>query len=411
VRTSASWFWARELQSHSQVAIEVRYEGGSDEQFGRWLGSDLLLSPQGAGDLGSRMERAFREAFRTRVGPVVLVGTDCPGMTSAHLREAFVSLRHKDLVLGPAKDGGYYLIGLRRDVPGLFRGVSWGSGEVLERTLHIARARNLHVELLDLLDDVDRPEDLPVWEHEKDTRGVASSSPRISIIIPVRDEAETIVQALASTEDAEYVVERLVVDGGSHDGTVQKARACGAQVLVSPCGRARQMNAGARAATGDTFLFLHADTCLPHGFEHHVRQILGRPGTVAGAFRLRFDGKSPALRLIELLANVRSTSRAMPYGDQAIFLQADRFNRAGGFPEMPLMEDFELMRRLRRQGRIEIAPVAAVTSARRYEQKGALRTAMLNKMIILAYVMGVSPDRLAHWYRSDPQSRESVSST
>lgn len=400
---------ARELRSASQVTIEVRYAGGSQQQFKRWLGTDLLLSPQGGGDLGDRMERAFREAFKTGVDSVVLVGTDCPEMKPAHLRNAFHGLGTVDLVLGPARDGGYYLIGLRRDAPDLFRGMPWGSEEVLERTLQVARAKRMQVELLDVLFDVDRPEDLPVWERHRGDTGPASSVPRISIIMPVLDEAGTITRALASTRDAAYVVERLVVDGGSRDGTVERARACGAEVMASPGGRARQMNTGARAAKGDTLLFLHADTSLPEGFEHHVRQILSRPGTVAGAFRLCFDGRGPALRIIEHLANFRSTWKGMPYGDQAIFIEAERFHRAGGFPELPLMEDFELMRRLRREGSIGIAPVAAITSARRYERKGALRTALLNKMIIVAYLIGVSPDRLARWYRSRAQARAPIS--
>jgi rSAM/selenodomain-associated transferase 2 len=312
-------------------------------------------------------------------------------------------LRREDVVLGPARDGGYYLIGLRRDLPDLFRDVPWGTAEVLETTLSIARAHDLHVKLLEALEDVDRPEDLPVWEREKVSPDLDLPWPRISIIIPTRDEAETIGEALSSTWPASHVIERIVVDGGSRDETVERARACGARVIASSCGRAQQMNEGARAAKGDTLLFLHGDTSLPRGFDQHVRRILGRPDTVAGAFRLRFDGKGPALRLVEYLANLRSTWRSMPYGDQAIFIGAETFHRAGGFPEMALMEDFELMRRLRRQGRIGIAPSAVVTSARRYERRGALRTALLNKLIIASYLMGVSPDRLARWYRCGDQ--------
>jgi rSAM/selenodomain-associated transferase 2 len=352
------------------------------------------------------MERAFREAFETGAGSAVLVGTDCPGMTSAHLDEAFACLQREDVVLGPARDGGYYLIGLRRDLPDLFRDVQWGTAEVLETTLRLAGARHLGVKLLEVLQDVDRPEDLPVWERARISADPDPPGPLISIIIPTRDEAETIGGALASTWPATHVIERIVVDGGSRDQTVERARACGARVIACPCGRAQQMNEGARAARGDTLLFLHADTSLPPGFDHYVRQILGRPGTVAGAFRLRFDGSGPALRLVEGLANLRSTWRSMPYGDQAIFIGAETFHSAGRFPEMALMEDFELVRRLRRQGRIGIAPAAVVTSARRYERKGALRTALINKMIIFGYLMGVSPDRLARWYRCGDQDCE-----
>jgi rSAM/selenodomain-associated transferase 2 len=160
------------------------------------------------------------------------------------------------------------------------------------------------------------------------------------------------------------------------------------------------MNAGAGEAEGTVLLFLHADTKLPPGFEHHVREVLDRPGTVAGAFRLGIDGALPGLRAIEWLANFRSIRMGMPYGDQAIFLRADRFREMGGFPEIPIMEDFAFMRGLRRLGRIGIAPVAVSTSDRRYEQFGVWRTTWINQLMIFAYMAGVSPAQLARWYRT-----------
>ena len=165
------------------------------------------------------------------------------------------------------------------------------------------------------------------------------------------------------------------------------------------------MNAGARASRGDILLFLHADTRLPPGFEHHVREVLDRPDTVAGAFRLGIDGSLKGLRVIEWLANVRSVCMGMPYGDQAIFIEAARFVRAGGFPEIPIMEDFAFMRRLRREGRIGIAPVSVATSARRYNELGFWRATWINQLMIIGYLMGVSPERLARWYRSGVRRR------
>ena len=227
----------------------------------------------------------------------------------------------------------------------------------------------------------------------------------MSIIIPAVDEADGIETALAGTEGSPYVKERIVVDGGSRDGTEAKARACGAQVLTSPPGRSLQMNAGARASTGEILLFLHADTSLPPGFEHHVREVLDRPDTIAGAFRLSIDGRFPGLRVIEWLANFRSICMGLPYGDQAIFIEADRFRRVGGFPEIPIMEDYAFMRRLRGQGRIGIARVAVATSSRRYDEFGLWRTTWINQVIIIGYLTGVSPARLARLYRSGPRRR------
>jgi rSAM/selenodomain-associated transferase 2 len=335
----------------------------------------------------------------------VLIGTDCPGIRPAHLARAFQVLRHKDLVLGPAHDGGYYLIGLRRPVRELFDGIPWGTGEVLERTLSAARVRGLRVDLLECLHDVDRPEDIPAWEKEIRAAGLSDEPQTISVILPVIDEADEITSALAGTLDSPYVEERIVVDGGSRDGTEERARASGARVVTSPPGRSRQMNAGARASRGDILLFLHADTRLPPGFEHHVREILERPDTVAGAFRLGIDSPFWGLWVIEWLANFRSVCMEMPYGDQAIFIEALRFHRLGGFPEIPIMEDFSFIRRLRREGRIGIAPVSVTTSARRYDRLGFWRTTGINQLMILTYLMGFSPDRLARWYRSGLRRR------
>jgi len=388
----------RSFLAMQPVSFQVRYEGAEEERMRRWLGDDPLMSEQGEGDLGRRMELAFSESFQDGMRRVVVIGTDCPGIRPSHLTRAFRSLEHKDAVIGPANDGGYYLIGLRQPAPELFQGIPWGTEEVLKRTLDVARARGIRVEFLDHLDDVDRPQDIPVWEREAPVLPV--EPPSISIIIPVVDEADGICSAIAGTQADPSVMERIVVDGGSSDGSVEKAKSCGARVIRSAPWRSRQMNAGAEAAAGDILLFLHADTRLPPGFECHVREILGRPDTVAGAFRLAIDGGFQGLRVIERLANFRSVRMGMPYGDQAIFIRADRFHRAGGFPEIPIMEDFEFMRQLRREGRIGIAPVSAVTSARRYRDHGFWRTTWINQLMIIAYLLGVSPRRLTRWYRS-----------
>jgi rSAM/selenodomain-associated transferase 2 len=250
------------------------------------------------------------------------------------------------------------------------------------------------------LRDVDRAEDLPVWEEERPRSRFSGKEFSLSIIIPALNEAGPVIDALESTRDALDVVERIVVDGGSCDVTAVRAEEWGARVVCSPAGRARQMNAGARASRGSVLLFLHADTRLPYGFEEHVRRTLSSPGTVAGAFRHAIDGDESGLRLIEHLVNFRSGGLAMPYGDQGIFLPAGRFQEAGMFPEIPIMEDFELMRRLRRLGRVGIAPSSAVSSSRRYRQMGTLRTTCINQVMIAGYIVGIHPHRLVRWYRS-----------
>jgi len=224
----------------------------------------------------------------------------------------------------------------------------------------------------------------------------------ISIIIPALNEAESIGQTLDAAADE--AAELIVVDGGSEDRTAEIARAHGATVVTSPRGRASQMNAGARIAHGEILLFLHADTLLPRGFAEASRRTLDQPGVAAGAFRLRIDGGGMRLRWVERTANWRSRSLQLPYGDQGFFLKAELFRSLGGFPELPLMEDLEMARRVRRRGRIAISPLAAVTSARRWERVGIVRATMLNQLFLLAYFLGMPPQRIAEWYYPSSKS-------
>jgi rSAM/selenodomain-associated transferase 2 len=220
----------------------------------------------------------------------------------------------------------------------------------------------------------------------------------ISIIIPTHNEAENIAELLPGLLSLPGL-EVLVVDGGSSDNTIETAKALGAKVYSVFPGKALQMNAGAQAARGDILLFLHADTRLPQGFAKQVRNTMGQPEVAAGAFLLAIEGRDFGLRIIEWLTNLRARYLQMPYGDQAIFVRADMFSSVGGYPSLPIMEDFELVRRLKRKGCIKILPLAAETSSRRWMQLGILRTAAINQAIIIAYLLGTKPEKLAEWYR------------
>ncbi len=222
------------------------------------------------------------------------------------------------------------------------------------------------------------------------------SAKKLSIIIPVFNEAENIAATLARTNN----VEVIVVDGGSQDNTVEITQALGVKVVRSnTANRAQQMNTGAQAATGEILLFLHADTRLPPQFETMVEREIAT-NIAAGAFALQIDGCLWGLRLVEIGVNMRSRIFALPYGDQAIFLNAKLFYELGGFADLPIMEDFELICRLKRHGRITIIPTPVTTSSRRWQKLGIIQTTLINQVAIIAYLIGVSPSKIAAWYRS-----------
>jgi rSAM/selenodomain-associated transferase 2 len=225
-----------------------------------------------------------------------------------------------------------------------------------------------------------------------------SRRPAISIIIPTLNEAESIATTMKSAQAATGI-EIIVADGKSSDGTGEMAKELGARVLTITGGRARQVNASAMAASSDVLLFLHGDTRLPDGYDQHVLNLLTMPGTAAGAFALGIDGTEIGLRIIEKLANFRSRFFQMPYGDQAIFLKASLFRSIGGLPDIPIMEDFVFMRRVKKEGRVVIAPVAVTTSSRRWKELGILKTTLINQVVLLAYFLGSDHKRLARWYR------------
>jgi rSAM/selenodomain-associated transferase 2/rSAM/selenodomain-associated transferase 1 len=387
----------KEYASFPSIGLEVRFDGGNKTLMKDWLGSDLNFRSQGQGDLGVRLERAFREAFQSEINRVVIVGSDCPGLTAEILRKAFDGLTDHDLVLGPARDGGYYLVGLSRQLSPLFADIPWGTEKVFSKTCEIANKLGLKQTILEPLDDIDRPEDLPVWEKIQGNSLETSKSPCLSVIIPTFNEAAYLSATLARIPRTPRI-EIVIVDGSSQDTTLETAVSSGARIIISPRGRSRQMNAGAREAKGEFFLFLHADTLLPDGFADYIPPILSRPGVSAGAFQLKFHPPLPGLNLIETLANWRARTLQWPYGDQAIFLRADRFQALGGFAEMALMEDVDLIRRLRRQGRIAIVPVPVVTSSRRWQNYGVWRTSLMNQLILAGYFAGIPINLLARWY-------------
>lgn len=392
------------VSERESIDVSVWFTGCDEDGARQLAPGPYTYREQAGADLGSRMSAAFAAAFDDGYDSIVIVGSDCPELSESIVSTAFQELADADMVLGPAADGGYYLIGLRAPRPVLLEGVEWGSGTVFDSTVAIAGEHGLSVATLPTLRDVDRPEDLHHYESWKAREAVsiserAGETPTvITVVIPALNEATHIAAAVKSAL-VEGTTEVIVVDGGSSDDTVAVAVAAGARVIVLEPNRARQMNIGAGAAVGDVLLFLHADTLLPEDYARAVEVALSDSEVMAGAFSLALDAGPAKYRMVEAAVRLRCRLFSLPYGDQGIFVGSDTFHDMGGFADLPLMEDVELIDRLRRRGRVKVLPQCVTTSSRRWERVGVVGTTLVNYAIFGAYRLGVSPVRLARWYR------------
>ncbi len=217
---------------------------------------------------------------------------------------------------------------------------------------------------------------------------------RVSVVIPALDEAASVERALASVRDADEVI---VVDGGSQDSTVSRARSAGACVLVSARGRGIQLHHGAERATGDWLVFLHADTALEAGWKDALLTL--PPETVGGAFRFAVDSPRPAFRVLEWGVASRCRLFRLPFGDQALFARRPSYERLGGFRPFPLMEDVDFVQRLRGVGPLSFPRPRAFTSPRRWERHGFVGATLRNGWLLAQFAAGRRPEQLARGYR------------
>jgi len=222
---------------------------------------------------------------------------------------------------------------------------------------------------------------------------------RLSIVIPVLNEAPLIEQTLKALQPLRAVGhEVIVVDGGSHDDTVLRSKPYADKILQGSRGRSRQMNAGATLASHELLLFLHADTLLTEGADRIIVKGMNGGRSDWGRFDVKLSGNHPLLRIIEFLMNWRSRMSGIATGDQAIFVKRDLFVAMGGFPEVNLMEDIALCRMLKKYRRPLCLRQPVITSSRRWEEKGFVRTISLMWFLRLAYFFKVNPNRLAKLY-------------
>ena len=223
---------------------------------------------------------------------------------------------------------------------------------------------------------------------------------KLSIIMPVYNEAENIIASLRRLHDYRFMGhEVIVVDGGSRDNSFDCAVGLVDKLLMSKPGRATQMNIGAEQATGDVLVFLHADTHLPEGANSLIVNALAQ-NHQWGRFNVRLSGQHILFRVIETMMNWRSSVTGIATGDQAIFVRREAFEQAGAYPEIKLMEDIELSKKLKKSGKPACIKQPVTTSSRKWEQNGVLKTVLLMWQLRLLHFLGVSPDKLfSRYYR------------
>ncbi len=230
---------------------------------------------------------------------------------------------------------------------------------------------------------------------------------KVSVIIPVLNERDCLPESLAVLKDQNWIHEIIVVDGGSTDGTLEWLRQqIGVRIIEAPAGRGIQLNAGARAATGDTLIFLHADSRLPPDTGENLRRALEAPQVAGGCFCAQFASRRPrSLGIMAAGINLRTVLTHSATGDQAVFARRSVFEGIGGFREWPLFEDVDFVGRMKRVGGFVVIRSRVTVSARRHIHNGVFRTVILVYLLRLGFWAGVSPFTLARWYHPNSSSK------
>lgn len=227
-----------------------------------------------------------------------------------------------------------------------------------------------------------------------------------SIIVPVLNESAIINHTIKNILDinSENEIEIIVVDGDKGGNTINSIKYQNIIKIIAACGRGKQMNAGASIAKGDVLIFLHADTELPKEAFTLINSVIDKKSFDCGSFSLGIKSDSLIFRLIEKMVHFRTKLTNIPYGDQTIFIKKEKFLQLNGFANIPIMEDIEFMRRVKKSGlNIYVLPQQVSTSARKWEKEGIIYTTMRNWLLTSLYLLGVQPDRLVRFYYKDLQ--------
>lgn len=341
--------------------------------------------------LAERMCHAFVHLFAKGYKRVVLVGSDIPELDTKILNYAINALSTNDAILSPTFDGGYYLIGFHAHTfrKEAFEGIVYSQKDVFKKTK--AKLKGALLAQGKTLRDIDTLEDLKAYDSSFKTK-------RISVIIPLYKEDERLLETIESLYQNAHSkdFEVILVDTFEQTSIQHIPLLSGVRIGFAKQGRASQMNEGASMAEGDILLFLHADTLVPKNWHAMVCNSSG-----VGAFKLSIKSPKLLLKFIAFCTNLRTAITRIPYGDQAQFFKASVFKELGGYATLPLMEDVDIMKRLKkRHEAISILNGAVLTSARRWEKEGIFYTTLRNRILSFLYFCGVSPSKLKKYYAS-----------
>ena len=372
------------------------------------FGKKALYRTQSGESLGDRMYQAIEEVLEKGYNECILIGTDIPEIHKNDLELAFRILEERDVVFGPTQDGGYYLVGMKKPMKEVFSIKAYGHGSVLEDTLRGLKELELTTGCVRTLSDMDTPEDLKAYRkrmrdqkhlQKSHTGSYVAELARISVIVPIYNEEKTIQTMQKQLWSLKDKCEVILVDGGSTDRTLEMIHPA-FRVISSGKGRAVQMNAGAKESNGDILFFLHCDSELPRKPLEQIREVM--TGHHAGCFGIAFRSKQFFMLTCRVVSNLRVFDRKVMFGDQGIFIDRELFFEAGMFPEIPIMEDYQLSLTLKAMKvKFGMAKRRIYTSDRRFPKENIPKLKVMWKMNRLRkkYRDGVSIGEISDMYR------------
>ena len=398
---------AREMKG-SDFDIVVAYTGGDPVFLREVFGRKAAFIGQRGDGLGEKMENAIADVLAMGYERVVLTGTDIPELEAETIETAFAMLSASDVVIGPTSDGGYYLIGMSSIHHEAFDVKLYGVSSVFEETVSSMKEAGLCVSIVDEYSDIDTKEDLAGFRRRAREDAVlrrsfsgrfASENLRLSIIIPIYNEEETIERLTAQLRPVKDDAEMIFVDGGSTDNTLE---ILGDEFTVIRSGRGRghQMDTGAEASSGDVLFFLHCDSVLPEDFMAQILKVMATHEW--GCFGIKWQSRNFFMLTNRIISNHRAAFRGIPFCDQGIFIDRELFFDMGMFPEYMLMEDYEFSRRMKKAGhRPGLARNRMISSTRRYGKGtiGILKTEFQMWNLRRLYRHGADHAELNDMYR------------